>query len=283
MVRKLCALLLILLLLPFAALAAEQRVFDNSGLFSTEDERELEKIIAQMRQAYPMDFVILTDDGAQYASDDGEAEKNSLAFANQFYAQGSFGAGEEESGFLYFIDMSNRIPTVYTYGAMIDYMDDQRLAQMLDAVYAYLPKARYADSAAAALALANRYLQEGIPEGQYRYDVITGQRLTARHKALTSGEIVGACLIGLVLAALAMAGVTRSYKLKGGAYTYDADGNSAMEMIDSADDYLNSTVSSVRRPKNTSGGGHGGGSRSGGTRVHSSGGRSFGGGSGRRF
>jgi len=77
--------------------------------------------------------------------------------------------------------------------------------------------------------------------------------------------------------------VTRSYKLKGGAYTYDADDNSAMEMIDSADDYLNSTVSSVRRPKNTSGGGHGGGSRSGGTRVHSSGGRSFGGGSGRRF
>ncbi|MBQ8536206.1 MAG: TPM domain-containing protein [Clostridia bacterium] len=282
MVKKLCALLLILML-PLSALAAEQRVFDNSGLFNAIEEAALEAQITQMRQTYPMDFVVLTDDGVEYSSDDDEAEKLSLRYVDQFYAQGGFGAGEEESGFVYFIDMSNRIPTVYTYGAMSDYVDDERLSQMLDAVYNYLYEAEYAGSAAKALELANSYLQAGIPEGQYRYDVITGQRLTARHKALTSGEIVGAFIVGLVIAGLTAMGVTRSYKLKGGAYSYNVDGNSAVEMLDSEDVYLNSTVSSVRRPKNTSGG-HGGGSRpSGGTRIHSSGGRSFGGGSGRRF
>jgi len=189
----------------------------------------------------------------------------------------------EQSGFLFFIDMSNRVPTVYTYGKMIDYLDDERLATLLDRVYNELYAGDYAGAADLALSLVERYLAAGIPEGQYRYDVVTGQMLTARHKALTTTEIMGAFLAGLAVALIAMKSVTASYKLKGGAYAYNVGSNSAVEMLDSADDYLTSTVSSVRRPKNTSSGGGGSSRPSGGTRVHSSGGRSFGGGSGRRF
>jgi len=282
MVKKLCALLLILLL-PLTALAAEKQIYDNCGLFKSLDEVSLTQHAARLEQQYGMEFLILTDDGAEYSSDDDEAERNSLAFANSFYARGGFGLDAEQSGFLFFIDMSNRVPTVYTYGKMIDYLDDERLATLLDRVYNELYAGDYAGAADLALSLVERYLAAGIPEGQYRYDVVTGQMLTARHKALTTTEIMGAFLVGLAVALIAMKSVTASYKLKGGAYAYNVGSNSAVEMLDSADDYLTSTVSSVRRPKNTSSGGGGSSRPSGGTRVHSSGGRSFGGGSGRRF
>lgn len=282
MVRKLCALLLILLL-PLTALAAEKQIYDNCDLFDALDEVSLAQLAARLQQRYGMEFLILTDDRAEYDDEDSEAERNSLEFADRFYEQGGFGLDEEQSGFVFFIDMSNRMPTVYTYGAMIDYLDDSRLERLLDSVYAELRAGDYAGAADRALSLMENYVAAGIPEGNYRYDVITGQRLTARHKALTSTEIMGAFLVGLAIAVTVMKGVTRSYKLKGGAYSYDADSNSTVNMIDAADDYLNSTVSSVRRPKNPPSS-SGGSSRSGGTRIHtSSSGRSFGGGSGRRF
>ena len=41
------------------------------------------------------------------------------------------------------------------------------------------------------------YLRDGIPEGQYRYDILTGEMLTARKKALTTAEaaVCAACLL----------------------------------------------------------------------------------------
>lgn len=284
MVKRFALCLLALALcLPLGALAAQRRVFDNSGLFTAGEIEELEAEIARLQEKFNMDFVILTDDAARYSSDDDEAERYSLDFADLFYEQGGFGVGAEQDGFLYFIDMSNRLPTISTTGAMIDYVTGSRLKSLLNTATSVLRQGDYPGSAAKVLHQLEGYLNTGIPEGQYRYDVVTGKRLTGRHKALTSGEALAAALAGLAAAGLFALGVVRSYKLKGGAYRYDVAANHTLNLVDSADDYLTTTVSTVRRPDPPSGGSSGGG-HSGGSGVHtSSSGGSHGGGSGGRF
>lgn len=283
MVKKI-VIALLLLVLPLSAMAAENRVFDNCDLFSAEEEAQIQQMIEHLQSAYAMDFVVLTDDGARYSADDSEAERYSLAFGDQFYDQNGFGVGEEGDGFLYFIDMSNRMPTIVTPGAMIDYLPNSRLDTLLNQATAILRMGDYDKSALSVLTQVEMYLKAGIPEGQYRYDVITGQRLTARHKALTSGEIAAAVVIGLAVAAIFALVVVNRYKLKGGAYRYSVEENHTQQMLDSADEYLTSTVSRIRKPDPPSGGSSGSrGSFGGGSGVRFSGGRSHGGRSGGRF
>ena len=127
------------------------------------------------------------------------------------------------------------------------------------------------------------YVKAGIPEGQYRYDVITGQQLTARHKALTGGEIVIALAAALVVMLLFTARVKHGYLLKGSTYDYNFRDNSVMNLTNQVDQYLNTTTTRVRKPDppESRSGGNGGGGFSGGSGVHtSSGGVSHGGGGG---
>lgn len=267
---------LMLLLFVWPALAAEQRVFDRADLFTASEQRTLESAIARFQQETGMDFVVLTSTEAH----DGNSQQQ---ISDAFYDQGGFGLDEDDSGILYYIDMYERTPYLCTTGAMIDYMTDSRIDQAHENSYDYLRGGQYAGAVQQMLASVRRYVDAGIPEDQYRYDVVTGKRLTARHKVLEGGEILVCALaaagVGLCYAAV----VTRRYKLKGSTYRYGFRENARVRITSRTDDYLRTTVTRTRKPDPPSGGGgHGGGG--GGSGVHtSSGGRSHGGGAGRSF
>ena len=253
------------------ALADGDRVFDRAELFTASEVQELEQEIQSFQEATGMDFVIVTSN----ESHKGSAQQ----IADAFYEQGGFGLDEEKSGILYYIDMDDRYHYLSTTGAMIDYMTDARIENAIDEVTRYLSAGAYAQGASQMISIVRQYIRDGIPEGQYRYDAVTGQRLTARHKALTKNEIILALVIGFAVCLIYVACVRSRYSLKGSTYHYSYQDNGSMKLTDQEDTYLRTTTTRVRKPdppENT--GSHGGG---GGSGVHtSSSGTSHGGGGG---
>ena len=269
--QRIFALLLILSCLwAGAALADGGRVFDRAELFAASEVQELEQEIQAFQEDTGMDFVIVTSD----ESHSGSAQQ----IADAFYEQGGFGLDEEKSGILYYIDMDDRYHYLSTTGAMIDYMTDARIDNAIGEVSRYLSAGAYAQGASQMISIVRQYVRAGVPEGQYRYDVVTGQRLTARHKALTRNEIILALVIGFAVCLIYVACVRSRYSLKGSTYHYSCQDNASMKLTGQEDAYLRTTTTRVRKPdppKNT--GSHGGG----GSGVHtSSSGTSHGGGGG---
>lgn len=267
---------LLLLCLLTGAMAAGPAVVDDADLFTDHEEQQLTALVEQFREQYEMDFGIITTAGAH--------DRTQQEIADEFYEHGGYGMGEYNSGILYYIDMYERIPYLCTSGLMIDYMTDERIEAAHENVYDYLAYGQYVDAAAAMIETVGAYMRKGIPEGQYRYDVITGQRLSSYHKALTTGEI-GVCAILAAIAALIYtASINHGYSLKGSTYDYSFRENSEVTLTDRTDEYLRTTTTRTRKaqppPPSSGGSSH----HSGGSGVHTSrSGGSFGGGAGRKF
>ncbi|MCE5197119.1 MAG: TPM domain-containing protein [Negativicutes bacterium] len=290
--RGLCRTLglVFLLLLGHTVLAADlasagARVFDDADLFTAAEEQTLEQEISKLRTAIKMDIVVLTSTAAEYSANDSQAEKNGMAFADDFYDQNGFGSGEAKSGLIYFIDMSNRMPIITTCGAMIHYITDARLETMLDAAWQPLADGDFAASVSSVLQNTKKYVESGIPEGSYQYDTETGLPTTTPHKALTVAEAGIAAGVGAVAAAILYFAVRASYRLQGSTYHYDPGEHASVQITGSRDDYLRTSIRRIPRPRppvNRGGGGGGFGGNRSGTHV-SGGGVTHGGGGGRRF
>lgn len=258
------------------ALAADDsRVFDDAGLFTASEEAAIQSAITAFQQKTGMDFVVLTSDA--YHAEDSQAQ-----VADDYYDYNGFGFDDEKSGALYYIDMYNRQEYISTTGAMIDYMTDERIELALDQSNPNLRIGDYEQAVLAMIAAVQNFVSQGIPEGQYRYDVITGQRLTARHKVLTLTEMLVGAGISLLLGLIFIGIVKSRYKLKGSTYHYEYADNAVMTLTDSRDDYLRTTV--TRAPKAPPPGSGGkGGFGGGGSGVHIGGSGSSHGGGGRGF
>lgn len=278
-IRRIFALLIVLWLsLSLAtalAAATEERVFDRANLFTTTEEQALRTAITAFQQSTGMDFVVVTSNEAH-----GDASQQQIA--DSFYEKGGFGLDAESSGALYYIDLYARQEYISTTGKMIDYMTDERIQGALDQSNPNLRAGNYAKAAQAMLSAVQQYVRQGIPEGQYRYDVVTGRILTARHKALTSTEMLVGGVLCLVIGLIFVGAVKGRYKLKGSTYHYDYATNADVHMTEARDDYLRTTVTRAPKapPPGSGGGGFGGG---GGSGVHMGGGGMSHGGGGRGF
>lgn len=274
--KKLFSLLLGFMLLFFylGAQAESPRLIDDADLFSAQEETELLGMIADFQRETGMDFVIYTSSAAHSSSQ--------MDIADRLYDQGGYGLDDENSGVLYFIDMYERIPYLCTTGAMIDYMTDARIEAAHEASYDFLVSGQYAGAAMQMICSIYGYWESGIPEGQYRYDIFTGEILTTRHKVLTGSEMLVSALIGLVIALLFVKNIQGRYTLKGSTYAYQFRDNSEVALTDSADEYVRTTTTRTRKVQHTSSSSHGGG-HSGGSGAHRSSGGVHGGGAGRKF
>jgi uncharacterized protein len=265
--------LLLLLLLPLAA-GAQQRVYDDADVFSAAEEQQITTAVDAFVEETGMDYAVLT-------VNESLGSQTEFELARAYYRSLGMGTGDDASGALYCLNFytSNRYEYLYTDGQMINYMSDARVESALNQSNPLLKQGLYAQGALAMLAAVQGYVRQGIPEGGYLYSVETGERLSSYYKVITSTEALigaGACLlIGLVFVLI----VSSRYKLKGSTYRYDYAANSDVNMTDSDDTYLRTTVTRTRRMQNTGGGGRGGGFGGGGSGVHIGGG----GGGGRGF
>ncbi|MCI8501704.1 MAG: TPM domain-containing protein [Oscillospiraceae bacterium] len=263
------AAVLLLILGTLNAAAAETRVVDDAGLLSTGEIEKLEGRIASLRQAYPgMDFVFVTTGDAQ--------GKGTQAYADDYFDENGYGAGGDDSGILFLIDMDNRNLGISTHADGIRYFTDERIESLLDDAYEFISDGDYYGTANAFLDGAKRYMEAGIPGNQYNYDTETGR--TDRYKSLTVLEIAVSLLIAAAVGAVCCIIVLVRYRGKAGKNSYPFREKSEMRLTRSEDIFLRQTVTTRRISTSSSGGGGSGRSS---THTSSSG-RTHGGGT-RRF
>ncbi len=261
-------LMLSLACLPAMAAQTDARVFDQAELFNTAEEAALTSAIQNFRNETGMDFAIITTSASH-----GSASV--MQIADDFYDKYGFGTGPEYSGGLLYIDMYGRDYWISTSGELIDYVTDSRLESLKSSLERYLRVGSYYEGSLDLLSNLTELYHRGIPQGQFRYDILTGKQLTARHRALTSSDLCIAAIAGILVVLIFRRTVTSRYQLKGSTYGYDYADNTDVQLTERADEFLRTTTTRTR--KSSSSGGSGGS----GSGVHtSSSGRSHGGGGG---
>ncbi len=282
MVKKMLQMILALLLVvtPCCAHASEQ-VIDQIGLFSIDDIEAMNALINRIEAEHQVDIVVLATRDTPY--DSSESMYRIRNYADDFYDQGGYGMGPDNSGMLILLDMHNRCMWLSTGGVMIEYINDMREEDILDHAYGYLGMGQYGTAMIAALQRTEQLMEKGRAEGTFLYDEATGDRLSGIYNALTSAETALAAVAGLAAGALVLGVATSSYNLKGSTYRYDLSGNSSLTLTQDEETYLRQSVSRTARHQSTGSHGSGDGMRSGGSGVHRSSGGVRHGGGGRRF
>lgn len=151
-------LMLVLSLVPLSVMADNQRVYDQADLFSQSQKEELQNKIMELRETLQLDLVIVTMNNS--------AGKTSRDYADDFYDENGFGFGEEYDGLLLLINMQDREVHISTSGKAIEYFTEARIEAVLDEIYHHLPSGNYSEGSFAFLNEVERYVQDGVPEGQ---------------------------------------------------------------------------------------------------------------------
>lgn len=263
----LALLLSVLLILPVSAGEAA-RVFDQAGLFTSEEASLLEQKITVLKESSGLDFAIVTTDDAE--------GKTAGSYADDFYDNHGFGVGENKSGAVFLIDMDNREAYISTNGYAVAVYEDY-IEDMLDDIFEYLPDADYYHAAAAFLDSADRYARSGIRgENGFleRYDPVTDSMETFHY--FHPVEILISIFVPLAAAGGVFLGICLFYGRKEKSVPYPFRQQSRLTLTQANDRFIRRSV--VTRKIDTSshgsGGSHGsrGGGRSGG---HGGGGRRF--------
>lgn len=256
--------LLGLCLMYFAPNAHAQTVFDQAGLFTTEEIDALDKL------AQPLDNTIK---GKVFVATTTENQEDEETFADDFLRDQ---VGNNQNGSVFLIDMGNRGYHVSTSGNMIDFVTDTRLNDMLDTIQTQLAAGNYYQAATTYLTDLTKFVEAGIPNQQYQIDRDTGK--ITYYKSLTPLEITIALAVAAVFSIGFFVIIKSRYQLKGKTYRYPTEEKATLDLTEQQDRLTNSFVTTRRIPKpnNNNGGGFGGGST-----THSSGGGTFGGGGGK--
>lgn len=205
------------------------------------------------------------------------------AYADDYFDYNGLGMGDDRAGMLYLIDMNNRQCWISTRGVMIDYITDEREEGILDAGWDEMLDKEYGQSVIKVLKQTEKYLKQGRTSGQFRYDEVTGRRLTKLYEPenmLTGMEILIAAIAGLAVMGIFIASVNGKYNLKGSTYSYDLNGLASVKLSRNDSHFVREHVTRVKHPDPPSSS-HGGSSHGSGTHVsssgatHGGGGRSF--------
>lgn len=246
------------------------QVFDEAGLLDGSEALQLESRVQNLRDTYDMNFLLVTTEDAQ--------GKDSEEYADDFCMDRGFYEDEQKGTALFLIDMDNRSVWISTSQDMQYYLTDDRIEDVIDGGFTALKEGRYGDCFSGMLDQTVEFLEEGIPDGQYRYDEETGR--IVRYRSIKPFEAGIAVLIALAAAAGAAVWVIGRYQMKWGNYEYPFREKGEMKLSVKEDRFVNQIVTTRRIPKNPPPSEGDGGAR---TTTHtSSGGGSFGGG-GRDF
>lgn len=245
----------------------KQYVADQADLLTAEEEENLNVQAQALHEKWNHDFVVVTTDNAE--------GKSSESYADDYYEFHDYG----ENGVLYLVDLDNGNVWISTKGAAIRFLTDSRIERVLDAGYNLIREQKYAEGFGQMMQRTDSYMEQGIPEGQYNYDVETGK--VSRYRSITKVEAVVVLILALLCGGGFAVYIHSSYKLKRSDYTYPFLDKSQVEYLRRDDRFINEVVTRRKIPKDPPAGssGSGGGGRGVQSSVHtSSSGASHGGG-----
>ncbi|MCR5067477.1 MAG: TPM domain-containing protein [Erysipelotrichaceae bacterium] len=130
---KLSAILavMIMMCMPFRALAENAHVIDEYGGLTSEQLYACEQKLQQVSDKYNVDVVAIIADDT-----DG---KDIVAFADDYFDYNGYGRGAERSGIILVIDMNGREMYISTRGVCIDYFTDYGIECIADEIVDLIP------------------------------------------------------------------------------------------------------------------------------------------------
>lgn len=254
-------------------------VVDHAQLLTENEQDALEQKAKALQAEYETDIVILT-----VTNLDGKSAQD---YADDYFDENGYGYGDDYSGILFLLALSEREWYISTCGGTIYAVTDYGVQQLGETAVWYLSDGYYYDAFDAYLNALPLYLesyQAGAPVdgyADYSGDNYHGDRETVVfYERSHSPNLVLSLAAGILTAAVIICIMRASMNTKRrqhGASSYMKSGS--FHLRTHQDMFLYSNVSKVRRQQSSSGGNrhHGGGSS-----VHrSSGGRRHGGGGGK--
>ena len=236
--KKLLALLLLLLLCVSPALADQSRVIDEADVLSASDESALEQAIALIGQEYQFDVVLLTK-----TSIDGRTPRY---YAGDYYDDHGFGYGDTHDGIMILLvtgaEAGNRDYTIVMTGRGEKIFNDDVVYDIEDDILLALRVSNYS----AAMA---RF----VTDVEARLADYTPARRAAKAAPLL---LIAGLAVGAVVA-FVLKGQMKSVRRKTGAANYVRDGSFQLTRVQ--DIYLYTTTTRQKIQTESSGGGHGGG------------------------
>ena len=236
MIKKALAVLLLLLLLVSPALAENSRVVDQADVLTQEEEQKLAEYIANIREKYKFDLLILTMDSI--------GDRQGDYYAADYFDNNGYGEGPNHDGvcFFYVREGDRNENTVFFVktgsGERIFTPDvDDEIAEQ---IRPYMRQKNYGGAFATYVLQVESYL-------------VAHQAFNRANRMLPIFLIIG-LLIG-VMVALAFKSQMKTVRRKSGAMSYVRDGS--FHLSRQQDIYLYTTT--VRRRIETSSGGGGGG------------------------
>lgn len=253
-------LMTMLLCLSPAVLADQERIVDEAGLLTAQEEEILEASARNIVDAYQMDVVIVVVNSL--------GNQTAREFADNYYDNNGYGIGSDASGVLFLFSIEYGDWYISTCGEAIYALTDYGIDDLFSDISDDLSNDRYFDAFTLYLHLLPDYFeayQNGNP-------IDIGNRgepeVMDMIQILLISLLIGAVVGGIVL--LVLRGMMQTAKAQSAATDYMVNGSYNLHHL--RDYFLYSRVSKVRRSESSSGG----------SRTHrSSSGRSHGGRGGR--
>ncbi len=246
-----------------AVFADTEKLRDDTDLFTSEEEIEINEKIQSVIDATGWDMFIFTN----FNGVDGYDMED---YCNDYYDEHGYG----EDGISLTIDMCSREMYIITRGEVMYYFNDERTDSILDNVQYELASEDYVGAADTFISETLDYYYQGKPEdGSFSNVKINEKKDHPVTYALIHYGIIS-LVIGVGIGFLVVFLINRRYKNNGRENTYDLGSNSRVKLTNSQDTFLTKSIS-VHTIQSSSSSSSGGGHSSGGGSSHGGGGRSF--------
>ena len=287
MKKKFFALLFALVLCLCCAIPAlaanidRSRVSDGAGLLDDDEIAQLTVKLDEISSRLQMDIVVMT-------SDDLQGYDTATECADELYEYCGFGFGDGKDGIMLFISMDDHDWAISTCGRAIDVFTDYDCDYIADEVVPYLADGDYFEAFDRFADLCDEQCTQYDENGDDDGDWVDNEPFdpdnpyvdyTIPREPLSLIWIPISIVVGVVIALIVvgrMKAKLKSVRFQASASSYVKSGS--MNVTESSDLFLYSTVSRTARPKND----NSSGSMHGGSSVHmSSSGTMHGGSSGK--
>ena len=237
MMKKALLAVLLLFLIVTPALAENSRVVDEAGLLSASDEQQLELAIAQIRETYKFDVLILTMQSIGNRQGD--------YYAGDYFDNNGYGEGKNRDGVCFFyVTQGDRngntlffVKTGSGERIFTNDADDEIFRQ----IRPYMVQKNYAAAIAKYLVAVESYLNANKPFNR-------ANRMLPIFAGV--GLAIGA------ITAFVLKGQMKTVRRKAGAMSYVRDGSFNLSRVQ--DIYLYTTTTRRRIQTDNRGGGGGG-------------------------
>lgn len=223
------------------------RLMDEAGLLSSDEAAEIKAKLDEISERQKFDVVIATVNSL--------SGKTPREYADDLYDYSGFGFGENKDGVLFLISMEDRDWYISTTGYGIAAITDAGREYIADKFTGYLSDGDYAEAFRIYANEVDRFVTNAAETGK-PYDVGN-----LPHDPLSLIWIPISLVVGLIIAAGVVGGMKsklRSVNFAAAADSYVKSGS--MNVRESRDMFLYSTVSRTAKPKDSDSSGSSGGS-----------------------